>query len=312
VGRLYLQRQAGPELRRALDYFQRAYALDPSSAAAIAGMADCYFLLAIMGMISGQEALREAAPRLELAVRLDPECGDAWASMGVVQGVLGWRWKQAEQYFQKALKSSSGLAGVLLKYSTYHLLIHRRFDEASSMIREALERQPNSPRVSLHYVVVAYCRRDYAEARAHCLETLETAPRSEPLHMWLGRTLCAEGEYEQALVHFRAASRLKYSRHLQGYVGYCYARMGRKAQARRVLEGLSHCKDSGPVPDYVFATLHLGLGEMDNCLDRLKLAVESRCPWMPLLLSVDPLFEEVRREPRAIALMRKMKLSPAG
>jgi hypothetical protein len=43
----------------------------------------------------------------------------------------------------------------------------------------------------------------------------------------------------------------------------------------------------------------------------MEIAVESRCPWMPLLLSVDPLFEQVRQEPRAIALMEKMKLPPA-
>ena len=311
-GRLYLQRQAGLEIRRALDYFQRAFQLDPSFAAALAGIADCYFLLALMNMMPGSEALREAAPLLDQAVRLDPECGDAWASMGVIQGVLGWHWKQAEHHFQRAIALSPGMAGVLLKYSSFHLLVHRRFDEARSMIREALERQPNSPRISLHYVISACCRGDYAEAREHGLRTLEMAPRFEPMHMWLGRTGCALGEYDRALVHFHAASRLKYSRHLMGYEGYCYARLGRGVQARRVLDKLLHWKEPGPVPDYIVATLYLGLGEMGKCLDYMEIAVESRCPWMPLLLSVDPLFKEVRQEPRAIALMERMKLSPAG
>lgn len=307
-GRLYLQRQAGTEIRCALGYFRRAFQLDPSFAAALAGMADCYFLLALMGIVSGQEALREAAPLLDQAVRLDPECGDAWASMGVIQGVLGWRWKQAEPFFQRALELSPGLTGVLVKYSSFNLLIRHRFDESRSIIREALERQPNSPRISLHYVIAAYCREDYAEARAHGLRTLEMAPRFEPMHMWLGRTYCALGEYEQAMAHFRIASRTNYTRHLQGYEGYCHARLGDGTQARRVLDELLHWSEPTPVPDYIFATLYLGLGEMDKCLDRMEIAVESRCTWMPLLLSVDPLFKEVRREPRAIALMKKMKL----
>jgi len=310
-GRLYLQRQAGPEIRRALGYFQRAFQLDPSFAAALAGMSDCYFLLALMNIMAGSKALREAAPLLDQAVRLDPECGDAWASMGVIQGVLNWRWKPAENFFQRAMELSPGVAGVLLKYSSFNLLINRRFDEARSMIQEALERQPNSPRISLHYVISACCRRDYASAREHGLRTLEMAPRFEPMHMWLGRTCCALGEYEQALVHFHAASRLKYSRHLQGYEGYCYARLGRGPQARRVLDKLLHWKGPSVVPDYIIATLYLGLGNIDKCLDHMEIAVESRCPWMPLLLSVDPLFEQVRQEPRAIALMEKMKLPPA-
>jgi tetratricopeptide (TPR) repeat protein len=307
-GRLYLQRQAGPEIRRALGYFQRAVQLDPSFGAALAGMSDCYFLLALMNMMPGSEALREAAPLLDQAVRLDAECGDAWASMGVIQGVLGWRWKQAEHFFQRAIELSPGVAGVLLKYSSFNLLMHRRFDEAQSMIREALERQPNSPRISLHYVIAACCRGDYAEAREHGLRTLEMAPRFEPMHMWLGRTYCALGDYDQALAHFRAASRLKYSRHLQGYEAYCHARLGRVPQARRVLDKLLHWQEPGGVPDYILATVYLGLGEIDQSLDHMETAVESRCPWMLLLLSVDPLFEEVRREPRAVALADTMKL----
>jgi len=67
-------------------------------------------------------------------------------------------------------------------------------------------------------------------------------------------------------------------------------------------------RETPGVPDYIFATLYLGLGEMDKCLDSLAAAVDSRCPWAPLLLSADPLFAEVRREPRAMTLMRKMKL----
>lgn len=311
-GLLYLHRQAGPEIRRALGYFQRAFQLDPGFAAALSGMADCYFLLALMNMMPGSEALREAAPLLDQAVRLDPECGDAWATMGVIHGVLGWRWKQAEHYFQRAIALSPGMAGVLLKYSSFNLLVHRRFDEARSMIQEALERQPNSPRISLHYVISACCRGDYVEAREHALRTLEMAPRFEPMHLWLGRSCCALGDYEQALTHFRAVSRPMYSRHLQGYEGYCYARLGRGLQARRVLDKLLHWSEPFHVPDYIFATVYLGLGEMDRCLHHMEVAVESRCPWMPLLLSVDPLFEEVRHQPRAIALIRKMKLPLAG
>ena len=311
-GRLYLQREAGPEIRLALGFFQQAFQLDPDFAAALAGMADCYFLLALMNMMPGREALREAAPLLDQAVRLDPECGDAWASMGVIQGVLAWRWKPAEKFFQRAMELSPGVDGVLLKYASFHLLINRRFDEARSMIQEELERQPNSPRTSLHYVISAYCRGDYAEAREHGLRTLEMAPRFEPMHMWLGRTCCAMGEYEQALVHFHAASRSKYGRHMMGFEGYCYARLGRGSQARRVLDKLLHWKEPGVVPDYIFATSYLGLGEVDKCLDHMEIAVESRCAVVPLLLSVDPLFEQVRREPRAIALMDRMKLPPAG
>ena len=310
-GRLFLQRQSGPDIRRALGYFQQACQSDPSFASALAGAADCYFLLSIMGMIPGTEALREAAPLLDEAVRLDPDASDAWASMGAVQGVLGWRWTQAEHFFQRAMAKSPGMAGVLLKYSSFHLLLRHRFEEARSVIQEALERQPNSPRISLHLVIASCCCGDFAGARDHGLRTLEMSPGFEPLHLWLGRTYCALGDFERAITHFRAASTQEYSRHLLGYEGYCQARLGRGSEAGLVLNQLLDWNGPVPVPDYIFATLYLGLGEMDKCMEHLEIAVESRCPWMPLLLTVDPLFKEARHEPRAIALMRRMKLPRA-
>lgn len=307
-GRLYLQREAGPKLQRAIKFFERAIELDPNFAAAFAGIADCYYLLAMMGMIRGNDALRAAAPLLDRAVKLDPDCGDAWASMGVIQGALAWRWKEAGDYFQMALELSPSVAGVLLKYSSFHLLPLRKFDAAQRLIGKALELQPNVPRVGLHYAVVAYCRGDLEEARAQCLQTLEFVPRSESLLLWLGRISCALEDYEQAQAHFLAASRLNYTRHLVGYIGYCHARLGREDEARRVLEKLLHWRRPGFVPDYILATLHLGLGDMEKCLDHLEAGVESRCPWMPLLLTVDPLFTQVRLETRAVDLLRKMNL----
>lgn len=307
-GALYLERQAGPELRRALGFFERAFQADPRFAAALAGMADCHYLLAVMGLISGADALREAAPLLDRAVRTDSECGSAWASMGVIQGVLGWRWKRAEECFRRAIQLGPDMPGTLLKYASFNLLVRRRFDEAGSMIQAALERQPNAPRINLHYIIAACCRGDYAVALEHGRRTLELAPRLEPLHMWLGRTYCALGSYDQALAHFHTAAGSNYSRYLVGYEGYCHARLGHTARAMRVLDRLLNWRAPEGVPDHIFATLYLGLGEMDKCLDSLAAAVDSRCPWAPLLLSADPLFAEVRREPRAMTLMRKMKL----
>lgn len=307
-GRLYLQRQAGPKLWTALDYFRQASVLDPGYAPALSGMADCHFLLAVMGIVSGSEAFKEAAPLLERAVRIDPSCGDAWASMGTVQGVLGWAWKAAGRSFARAMELSPDLTGVLMKYSSYYLVLHGRFDEAQNAMREATERWPNSPRVNLHYVLVSYCRGDFEEARAHCLQVLQTAPRSEPFQMWLGRICCAMGDFKQAIIHFRAASRLKYSRHLIGWAGYSYARLGREREARRIFDTLTTRPAYGPVPDYILAIYYLGAGDIEKCLDYLKASMESRSPWAPLLLAVDPLFKEVRRHPRAIALAKEMGL----
>lgn len=69
---------------------------------------------------------------------------------------------------------------------------------------------------------------------------------------------------------------------------------------------------SSQVPGHVMAMYYLGAGDMEKCLDYLDASVHSRCLWALLPLSVDPLFKEVSRRPRAIALAKNMRLPFTG
>ena len=63
------------------------------------------------------------------------------------------------------------------------------------------------------------------------------------------------------------------------------------------------------MPAFAFASIYLGLGEIDAAFDWLDKAVEERDTGL-LLIPASPLLKPLRSHPRYHALLRKMNLEP--
>jgi tetratricopeptide (TPR) repeat protein len=93
------------------------------------------------------------------------------------------------------------------------------------------------------------------------------------------------------------------------HLGVAYTRCGRKQEAIALLNQLKEAEKNGEVPIYAMAVLYIELGEKNRALDYLERACElkeSRIGYM----NVSPWFAPIRSEPRFIALLRKIGLSP--
>ena len=91
----------------------------------------------------------------------------------------------------------------------------------------------------------------------------------------------------------------------QGYLGYAYGISGDRAKAKQALRELEELAKQQYVSPTAFATIYLGLGEKEKCLDWLEKAYEqqdSAC-WY---LNIDQIYDGVRNEPRFQALVQKV------
>ena len=70
---------------------------------------------------------------------------------------------------------------------------------------------------------------------------------------------------------------------------------------------LSSCRTKKHVPAICFALVYIGLGDRDEAVTRLEEAYKERSDFL-LVLSVDPLFDGLRSDPRFRDLLRRMKL----
>jgi tetratricopeptide (TPR) repeat protein len=93
----------------------------------------------------------------------------------------------------------------------------------------------------------------------------------------------------------------------QATLGFVLGRAGKTAEARAVLQTLEQQARTGYVSPVAFATVYLGLGDMDRALDWMERAFDDRRGWLAYL-KVNPILDPVQQLPRFQALVKKMRL----
>jgi len=88
-------------------------------------------------------------------------------------------------------------------------------------------------------------------------------------------------------------------------LGYTYARMGNAAEARKYLEQLLALSKTRYVSLADIASIHLGLGEIDQAFAYMNQAVDSRDESMARL-KMNPRMDKIRTDPRFQQLLKKI------
>ena len=91
-----------------------------------------------------------------------------------------------------------------------------------------------------------------------------------------------------------------------GILGVALARNGDRAGALSTLERLAEMSSAGYADPLANALVHAALGNSDAALECLGNSLMERSP-AALLLSVDPLFDEIRSDPRFQDLVSSLK-----
>ena len=93
-------------------------------------------------------------------------------------------------------------------------------------------------------------------------------------------------------------------------MGYVFGLAGDRRAAQSALVGLDNASQKIWVDPYLRAIVYLGLGDRDRAIAWLGKAFELRSPFMPSISS-DVKWDAYQADPRFVALLAKMKLTPA-
>ena len=108
-GRLSWNLRTPPDLNRGINFFKQAIALDPSYAAAYAGIADCYNALGYLSFLAPKEAFPKALEAATKALELDSTLAEPHASIGFYKFYHEWDWAAAEPRKYESLSHKSKL-----------------------------------------------------------------------------------------------------------------------------------------------------------------------------------------------------------
>jgi TolB-like protein/Tfp pilus assembly protein PilF len=305
-GRFFWNKRSGADLRKAIEYFNQAIALDPKFALAYAGLADSYMLLPNydFGGTPVRESIAPARIAIEKALELDDSLAEAYASRGLLDTV--------ELQLERAIIDFARAIKLKPNYATAHhwLMLGQlalgRFDPAMVEAKRALELDPLSVIINADASWMYACAHQFDEAEKRARKTLEIDPRFFLAHYYLGAILQLQGHLKEAIPEFQKSVELNNDAYSIAMLGQAYARNGQKDEAEKILARLKEEAKSRYVSPYAWALLYAGLGDKNRAIDELERAYQTGDTNYLFVIKTDPSLEDLRGDPRFEALVQKV------
>ena len=275
-GRYLIDRQTEPALRQSLDCFHRAVAKDPQFAAAFAGLADAYNMLAQYGYMSPLEAMEEARRATEHALSMDPRLAEAHVSLAAILEAYDWNWSAAEREYRRALELNPTLPDAHLWYGMF-LRDQGRIQEALPELRRAEQLEPLSVLASINVAYGLMIAGDSDGALERAQRAVDLNPdlaTSSALLANVYRKLSDAPRAEAALAHALALS--AGNPHALSVLACTYARLGNRPEGTRLFHELEKLSTERYVSPYDMGNVSLVLGDEDRAVNFFEDAYKQR------------------------------------
>jgi len=307
TGRWWWNKRSAEGFRKAINYFNRAVALDSNYSMAYAGLADCYALLSPYSIVAPSESYPKAKEAATRALEIDEQLAEAHTSLAYITWLYEWDWDKSESEFKRAIELNPNYATAHQGYSVY-LSSMARHDEAISEAQRAQELDPVSIAISQDVARAFYHARQYDRAILAALKTLELDPNYYRLNSWLNMAYEQKGLYDQAIKdRLKAMTIIGVNPQEIKAGGAIYRQSGWKGYWQKELEVTRRRAQRTYVLSYNLARICARLGEKDQAIAWLEKAYKEHSDHL-VLLKVDPILDSLRDDPRFTDLLRRVGL----
>jgi len=295
-----------PNLRKSLNLFQRALDKDVNFAGAWTGIAKVWYWLADVYVkpVEAYPKMMEAASK---AVALDERDAEAHCYLGEAKRILERNFSGEDAELKRALELDTNSATAHFIMSLFQSA-QGKLGEAVNEIQKAKELDPLSPGIS-SFAVGRYLATDRIdEAIAEATRTLQLDANFQYLSHPLADAYLAKGKFEEALALYEKSQEVTHFP--SSGTAITYARMGRPADARRILGELLAKAHTQYFPGDSIAAVYVALGDKEQAFSWLERALEEHSyPCYTFLFS--PEFRPLRSDPRFADLLRRIGIDPA-
>jgi len=217
-----------------------------------------------------------------------------------------WDWPGADREFRRAIELNPNYAQARVYYS--HFLNYMgRPKEAAMQADRGLELDPLNTLFQGIYAMYLMQARRYDDAVALLRKILATAPNDAIALSTLRSAYHMKRMYKEALEIGKATYAAKGDQEAVDALERGFAEGGYQGALRRVAETLVERSKTTFVTPWQIATLYTRAGMNKEAIDWLEKAYQAHDQNMPYI-SVDPIFDDLRPDPRFQDLLRRMKL----
>jgi TolB-like protein/Tfp pilus assembly protein PilF len=305
-GRFYWNKRTAEGVKKAVEQFQQAADADPAFALAYVGLADCYVVMEQYASTPSSETIPKARAAALRALEIDDSLSEAHTSLGNVYSEL-WQPAESEREYKRAIELNPNYPTAHHWYSIL-LTTLGRSDQAMAEVQRAQAADPLSPIIAINVGLQHYLRGEYDAAAAQYQKALELNPNFPRAFTDLGLIYAKQGRKDEAISSLqRAADASGRANEVLGFLGYGYGSLGRRVEAEDVLKELEARHARRESPAMYAAAVYASLGDKDRAFEWLEKDFRERTGLLPFI-SVLPIFEPLRDDPRYADLMRRMGL----
>ncbi|MGA2184826.1 MAG: winged helix-turn-helix domain-containing protein [Bryobacteraceae bacterium] len=290
-------------LNQAIEYFNRAIAVDPAYALAWVGLADAY-TTASDWVLPPRDALPKAEAAARKALSFDDSLGEAHGSLAHAL-MHEWKLAPAAGEFRRALALNPHDTSIYFAYGEY-LSSLGRYDEAVAELNKALKIDPLSTEIQFMMGWPLYLKGDYQAQLDAGYRTIKTDPGFWGGHLVAGSALTSMHRYPEAVAELQKGRALDPdSTYILSILGEALAEWGRKAEAVQVLDELKRKSARQYASPADIATVCTALGDREQAFQWLERGMEDKSE-MLLFLDVYPPFRSLHGDPRFQDLVRRV------
>ena len=288
-------------LGKALAYADQAIKLDERYAPAWALRAGVQHRMAGFSLTDITEGYREARDDAERAIALDPTSASGYLALARTQNDYDWDWDAANTSLTKAAALEPGSADVL-RLRSYLARELGDLDQAIKLNEQAIALDPLRTDFHLGQGYTLYLAGRYDEAQVELKKALDLHSQAAFAHVSLGEIFIAKRKPEQALAEIEKEPS-EWAR-LTGQA-LVYHALGRDQDSNTALADLigKYNADSA----YQIAQAYAFRGQTDKSFEWLDRAYKQRDGGMTDV-KIDPVFKNLRRDPRYVELLKRMRL----
>lgn len=305
-GRFQWNRRTPESLKQAVALFEQGIEKDPNFALAYSALAESYVLFPNFSISLPQESMPRAKAAALRALEIDDTLAEARTALGIYYSNYAWNQAAAEKEFRRAIELNPNYATAHHEFGIECLTAAGRFEEAIIEGREAERLDPFSLIIGADLGNILIRARRFDEAIKQLNKVLTLDPNFYVGRYYLAAAYQANGQFPEAVSEYRKAMTLNDDPWVRAQLIRSLAKSGQRVEAEKLLRELQSDATRRYVSSASLALAFAGLGDKDNAFALLEKEVTERTP-RPSLFSVNPLWDDLRDDPRFADLLRKVE-----
>ena len=305
-GRFFWNKRTGPDLRKAIDYFNQAIAKDPNYALAYAGLAQAWSVLSAYNGASPVDSYPKTEVFARKALGLDDTSAEALVALASYKARYQFDVEGARKDYERAIQLNPNDSTAHHWFAGDCLAATGQVGQELAEMKRALALDPLSLIIQTNLGVADMHNGRLDDAIAQYRKAIALDVTFYPAQKEYAVALELQGKTPEAIAQYEKTAALTDDPGPLGALGRIYGIAGRKDEAQKILERLRQLRAQRYTAAYSLALVALGLGDKTDALRWLEESYRDRDGDALGEIRIDPLLIQLHGDPRFEGLAEKI------